>query len=235
MIGIVVAMSEELTRILFKSNIIYIDDYLSYRSFFACKICDKDVVLTVSGIGKVNSSLATQYMIDNYKVSSVINIGVAGSLDKNIEVGDIVIGSSYQYHDFDSDLMITSPPFTDKFISDNHLRDKAISCIKDFLSSKDPTRYKSTKIETGTIVSGDEFVTSNDRKLSIINRFPEAKCVDMESTSIAHVCYENNIPFLSIRCMSDSADDSVDKDYSNHKIKSSDLSAEFLLCMLNYF
>ena len=52
---------------------------------------DKDVVLLECGIGKVNAAIGTQIMIDYYKPDVIINSGIAGSLSKNLKIGDIVI------------------------------------------------------------------------------------------------------------------------------------------------
>lgn len=67
--------------------------------FFSGKIFDKDVVLLECGVGKVNAAVGTQIMIDLYKPEVVINSGIAGSLSKDLLVGDIVISSDCVEHD----------------------------------------------------------------------------------------------------------------------------------------
>ncbi|MFL0269379.1 5'-methylthioadenosine/S-adenosylhomocysteine nucleosidase [Candidatus Clostridium radicumherbarum] len=54
-------------------------------------------------------------------------------------------------------------------------------------------------------ITGEAFITQIERK-SLIENF-DPLCVDMESASVAHTCYVNNIPFIVIRSMSDNADE----------------------------
>ena len=60
-----------------------------------------------------------------------------------------------------------------------------------------------TKIVPGLIVTGDWFVDSREKMREIIDRFPEAKAVDMESAAIAHVCDKRRVAFISFRIISD--------------------------------
>ena len=58
-------------------------------------------VVVVSGIGKVNMAVCTQILIDIFSVDTVINTGVAGSLNNTLEIGDIVLSRCAQQHDMD--------------------------------------------------------------------------------------------------------------------------------------
>ena len=59
------------------------------------------------------------------------------------------------------------------------------------------------RVVPGLIVSGEWFVDSRDKMRSILDRFPEAKAVDMESCSIAQTCHIYGVPFISFRIISD--------------------------------
>ena len=100
-LGIICAMEEELAPLLLKlqkkkqtnkANMI----------FYSGKIDNLDTVLVVSGIGKVNASICTQILIDDFKISHVINSGVAGGVKKEIQPLDVVIGTSLIQHDMDA-------------------------------------------------------------------------------------------------------------------------------------
>lgn len=67
--------------------------------FTSGKIYGKDVALLECGRGKVNAAVGTQIMIDLFKPDVVINSGIAGSLSKNLIIGDIVISSDCVEHD----------------------------------------------------------------------------------------------------------------------------------------
>ena len=68
--------------------------------FTSGKIFDKDVVLLECGVGQVNAAVGTQILIDLFTPDVVINSGIAGSLSKNLIIGDIVISTDTVEHDF---------------------------------------------------------------------------------------------------------------------------------------
>ena len=193
-IGIIFAMKEELDELLKvveKNNEYKIFDL----DFYECTYKDKKLVLVESGIGKVNAARATQILIDNMEVEYIFNIGVAGSVNKDVKVLDIVIGEKLVQHDFD----ITAfnhekgyiPNIGGKFVeSDPYL-------LKIAEEVGDETTHK------GVIASGDIFCTEEAMSSKIATKFG-ALCVEMEGASIAQVCYLSHIPFLVIRSISDS-------------------------------
>ena len=60
-----------------------------------------------------------------------------------------------------------------------------------------------THVVSGLTVSGEWFVDSREKMQSILDHFPGATAVDMESTSIAQTCFLYNVPFISFRIISD--------------------------------
>lgn len=193
-IGIVFAMKEELDELL---NIVEKEnEYKIFDlDFYECTYKDKKLVLVESGVGKVNAARACQILIDNMEIDYIFNIGVAGSVNKDVKVLDIVIGNRLVQHDFD----ITAfnyekgyiPNIGAKFVeSDPYL-------IKIAEEIGDDTTH------TGVIASGDIFCTEEAMSSKIATKFG-ALCVEMEGASIAQVCYLSHIPFLVIRSISDS-------------------------------
>ena len=53
--------------------------------------------------------------------------------------------------------------------------------------------------------------------------------VDMETASIAHVCYVNDIPFLSIRCITDTATHSGIEQFNENCAKASEIAASLTM------
>ena len=53
------------------------------------------------GVGKVNAARTTQIMIDKFEIDYIINTGSAGSINDDVDYGDIVIGKYVLQHDFD--------------------------------------------------------------------------------------------------------------------------------------
>ena len=99
--GIIVAMNEELVYIRSMMEIIDSKNMLD-TDFYTGKLGNTNVVLVRSGVGKVNAASCTQSLIDLHNVDYVINVGSAGAIDKNLNVGDVVIASDLVQHDFDA-------------------------------------------------------------------------------------------------------------------------------------
>lgn len=187
----------------------------------------KKVVVVKSGIGKVNSAVATAFILSKFSgVKIVINIGVSGGIKPGIKQGDIVIATESCQHDFDlrpdglpkgqlPDLGFTN------FRSDS----KAAGVMALVLDGLKYTYYK------GTIASGDQFINSKPVSRELYTMF-DAYAVDMETASIAHACYMLDVSYFAIRTMSDNADGSSVDDYRTFLQKAATRSiqsiAEFL-------
>ena len=226
-IGIVLAMKEELESIRKylknerKITIFNLDFYDGY-------IYDTNCVLVECGVGKVNAARTTQILIDNLKVDMIINIGVAGGVSNELNIGDIVIGSKLVQHDFD----ITSFGHEKGFISgvgkyiDSDL--KMVSLVEE-TAKKD--NFKNVNILKGVIASGDIFCTDPIMAKKIHDKF-NALCVEMEGASIAQVCYLCNIPFIVLRSISDTPNGNNEIDFDTFLKDSSDVIANLLLNVL---
>ena len=70
--------------------------------FYSGIIEGKNVVVVRSGIGKVNAAVCTQILIDDFKAEVVINTGIAGSLNADINIGDIVVSTDLIHHDMNA-------------------------------------------------------------------------------------------------------------------------------------
>lgn len=198
-IGIIVAMQEELEEILkimeeTKKKEIYDITYIEG------KIGENNVIITLSGIGKVNAARTTQILIDKLNVECIINVGSAGALNPILNIGDIVIGNKLIQHDFD----ITAFNHKKGYITG--LGDY-LECnedlVKKFEKITNNMENKEYKTITGIIASGDIFCTEINMKNKIYSKF-NAECVEMEGAAIAQVAYLCNIPFIVIRSISDS-------------------------------
>ena len=77
--------------------------------FFEGTLNDVPVVVVRSGIGKVNAALCVQILADVFRVSHVINTGVAGSLNAKLDIGDILISRDALHHDMDTTIFGYQP------------------------------------------------------------------------------------------------------------------------------
>ena len=142
-----------------------------------------------------------------FAVDSVINVGVAGAIDRTLKVGDIVISSDAIQHDFDTSALGDEPGYisrmdTSIFAADINLIDAATDAVEEL----------GLVPNIGRIASGDQFIADLDSKHRIQTLF-NPLCCEMEGAAIAQVCYFNHIPFLIVRAISDKADDSASMDY----------------------
>lgn len=178
-------------------------------TFFHGRLWGMDTVVVVSGIGKVNMAVCTQILADIYKVDVVINTGVAGSLNNELEIGDIVLSQVAQQHDMDvsplGDPLGVIPRMKESiFKADEELRVLA----KEACEKANPD----IQCHVGKIVSGDQFIASAEKKEFLVRMF-QGDCAEMEGAAMAQVAYLNAIPFLIIRAISDKADNSGHMDY----------------------
>ncbi len=195
MIGIIFAMYEELDA--FIKDLKVTKQYKIFDlDFYEVEYFNKKLILVESGIGKVNAARATQILIDNMKIDYLFNIGVAGGIDKKLNVLDIVIGESLVQHDFD----ITAFNHPKGYIPNVGVN---IKCDEYLLKLAIDVSNK-IKLNTlvGVIASGDIFVESKEMSNKINSKF-QALATEMEGASIAQVASLSGIPFLVIRSISD--------------------------------
>lgn len=207
-IGIIGAMEEEITNILEDMNVVTIKNALGLDFYLgSLNNSGHNIVLVRSGIGKVNAALCTQVLIDLFAVDAIINVGVAGAIDKSVKIGDIVISSDAVQHDFDTSALGDEPGFisrmdTSVFAADKDLAETAKKVVSDI----------GFPVYVGRIASGDQFVSDPAVKERIADLF-NPLCCEMEGGAIAHTCYLNKVPFVIIRAISDNAEEGSDVNY----------------------
>ena len=196
--------------------------------FYEGIIAGKKVVVVRSGIGKVNAGICAQILADVFSVDAIINTGIAGSLNKNINIGDIVLSTDVVQHDMDATgfgyrkgQIPQMPVFF--FNADDNLRRLAAEVCKEV--------NPDIQVFEGRIASGDQFVCDQDVKNRIVSEF-SAYATEMEGAAIGQAAYLNEIPFLVVRAISDKADGSAQMDYSEFEKAAVDHSVRLTLNML---
>ena len=179
-IGIIVAMDKELRQL---------------QQLF----CDGNVRVEKCGIGKVNAALGAQRLINEFHPDVIISSGCAGGNGDDIHIQDIIVSKEVTYHDVycgraidDTTIYGQVQGLPARYQADPYL-----------LRKSSELRVENIKIHQGLIVTGDWFVDTKEKMRSIIDLFPEAKAVDMESCAISQTCYINKVPFISFRVISD--------------------------------
>ena len=216
-IGIIGAMEVEVARL--KADMEIKREVKKARMNFCEGILNgKEVVVVRSGIGKVNAAVCTQILADEFGVDGVINTGIAGSLNAEINIGDIVVSTDVVHHDMDAVNFGYEPgqiPQMDVFSFE---ADKAMADLAEEVCEKVNPEIK---VFRGRIVSGDQFVADKAVKNRITEQF-HGFCTEMEGAAIAQAAYLNAIPFVILRAISDKADDSASEDYPSFEKKAAE-------------
>ena len=203
-IGIIVALNsnlEQLRKDLKTKEI----TRKSGREFYSGKIDDRDVVLVRSPMGKVNNAITVQVLLSRYSITSVISIAPAGAVNKGVDIGDIIVATEVYQHDFGT---IKPYGFIWSRVPDGSNCDEPGYNLPDegfiqrvLLYAKDKKKT-GNRIIQGTIITGDQFISSQDKKEWLYKKF-KAMAVDMSAAAIAQVCYANGVPFCILRIITD--------------------------------
>jgi MTA/SAH nucleosidase len=228
MIGIIGAMEEEITNL--KSHMEVFDvQTIAGMSFFKGAVKGTELVLVRSGIGKVNAGICTQILASVFNVDTVINTGIAGSLNAAIDIGDIVVSTSLVQYDVDArnfGYKLGEIPRMNiiEFPADKELTDKTESVFA--------ALDLGVKLYKGMIATGDKFVSEDSLKAEIVNNF-HAYCVEMEGAAIAQAAMLNNMKCVVIRAISDKADNSANVDYRTFEAKAIENMSKISLALVD--
>ena len=203
-IGIIGAMDVEVER-LKKSMETDREMERAGMHFSEGRLGGTDVVIVRCGIGKVQAGLCVQILCDLFGVTHVINTGVAGSLEEEINVGDVVVSIDAMYHDMDVTGLGYEPgqvPQMDvlSFAADPALREAAVKACREAAPE--------IGVFEGRVVSGDQFICGRARKEEIKKTFG-GLCTEMEGAVVAQAAHVNGIPYVIVRAISDKADENT--------------------------
>jgi len=205
--GIIVAMREELEIVLHQLRNTRVIEKASMQ-FHVGTFADKPVVAVICGVGKVNAAACTQLLISEFRIQRLINIGIAGGVGEHIKPGDAVIADSLVQHDMDVTALGLPPGQIFRLNTFDFKTDPLLLR----LAQKASTHISEHDCHTGRIVSGDQFIACPDKNRWLHQEFSALAC-EMESASIAQVCYLNEVPFVCIRSISDNANTGANMDF----------------------
>lgn len=193
--------------------------------FYEGQIDNTEIVALFSGVCKVNAAIASQLLIDVFGVDKIINSGTAGGINPGLEIFDTVISTEVCYHDVAPDILTEFHPWMKSvfFKADRELIELSKAAVK---KSK-----PAGKVFWGRMVTGESFITDEGRQKISDELAPFT--VDMETAGIAHVCYVNGIPFLSIRCVTDTAAHSGINSFEVNCAKASAIAKDITVALLN--
>jgi adenosylhomocysteine nucleosidase len=219
-LGIISALHEEQAGLIAQMNDIRITTR-GMRDYVHGKLWEIDCVCVLSRLGKVASAATAATLIERFDVTHVIFTGVAGSADRSVKIGDIVIADNLVQHDMDTRPLFPQfeIPLTglSKFSSELKLSVQLEHAAQQFLqmdlaqqipdANRKKLKINQAQVHRGLIASGDEFISSAKRLEELKEHFPDLLAVEMEGAAVAQVCFEFGIPFSVIRTVSDGADE----------------------------
>lgn len=232
--GIIGAMESEVSLLTSKMNDVKTHTAAGL-TFYEGLLCNANAVVVKCGVGKVNAAACAQMLIDRFAVEAIINVGVAGGVSSDLKVLDVVVGTALVQHDFDLRPFGYVKGFlgqdygeeTDKptfFQADETLVSRAFTAACEILGD-DHACFK------GIIASGDEFVASGERRADIASSFG-AMASEMEGAAIAQVAFQNSVPFLVLRIISDLADGSAPVSFETVVQFAADKAASVVMVMI---
>ena len=196
MIGIIGAMEKEISLLRDKMENMT-EQKIGMTRFYQGMLWGKDVCLALCGIGKIHAALCAQAMILHFAPDCIINIGVAGALDKSLDIGDVVIGAYGVQHDMDT------TAFGDPLGCIPEINIVELPCDKKLMDAMEKAAdQQGLHHITAGIATGDQFIAALEKKQMLASHFGAAAC-DMEGAAIAQVCYEMQVPYGAYRAISD--------------------------------
>lgn len=221
MLGIIAAMRVEAMELIEKMTERK-ERTISGVAFTSGKLCGRDAVIAICGIGKVFAALCTQTMILTYHPDAIVNTGVAGTLTDKLSICDMALSVDLVQHDMDTSAL-GDPVGLISGINVVYLpADRRL--VETILS---PEVAGEVHIVSGTIASGDQFIGGGERKQWIVDSFGAIAC-EMEGAAVAQVCYVNKVPFAVLRAISDNADGTSCDDYPTFVEKAAHVSASIV-------
>ena len=156
-----------------------------------------EIIPVHCGWGKVNSAVNAYKLISEHHPDCIISTGCAGGIAKDVHLLDVVVAAEVAYHDCwygEPNEYGQVQGFPARFKADPALLAAA-------------RKLEDSRLRFGLMASGDRFCSGPADTAMILGHFPDALACDMESGSISQVCHMHNVPFLSMRVISDTAEE----------------------------
>ena len=181
-----------------------------------------DAVCVLSRLGKVAAAMTASILVEKYGVTHIVFTGVAGSGDKHVKVGDIVVAEALLQHDMDARPLFPrfEVPLTglQRFATDLELSTQLAAAADDFssvLKAADIVAFglQHAQVHRGLIASGDQFISSAAHLHQLKVDIPDLLAIEMEGAAVAQVCFELGVPFTVMRTISDNANEKAAVDF----------------------
>ncbi|MCP3964920.1 MAG: 5'-methylthioadenosine/S-adenosylhomocysteine nucleosidase [Lentisphaerae bacterium] len=194
------------------------------RVYYYGTLKGRNVVIAQVGIGAINASVGAAILIREFSPSAVIMTGVAGGTPKT-EPGEVIIASKVTFYDFgmldNKGNFHRAPAYTPTsdfsgknvksaplfFTADNKLLKCAqkVGKTSNFANLRYNNLIYDARAVQGIIATSQIF---NEYPAQVKAVMKSTGCIafDMECAGPAQVCFNQNIPFLTVKSISDNGD-----------------------------
>ena len=224
-LAIMGAMEEEIEPLLAHFENVNVIEFANNK-YYEVNYKGLDIVVAYSKIGKVFASLTATTMIEKFTCDTLLFSGVAGGINPELKIGDLIIADKLCQHDLD----ITAFGHPNGFVPGGKVFVETTKSLRE--TAKKVASENNLKVIEGTIATGDQFVHSTERKDFIQSTF-NADALEMEGASVAVVCDALNVPFFILRAISDTADMDAGFDFDEFLKSSAKNSADYLIKIVN--
>lgn len=226
-IGVIGAMQKEIEILHARMKVIR-EEKIAGMTFFDGWMGNTPIVLVQSGIGKVNAGICTSLLIDHFGCGAIINSGIAGSLNNDLDVEDIVVSTDALQHDMNVcglGYEKGTVPGTGirAFPADEALRKDVAAAVREIAPE--------VRVAEGRVVSGDLFVCTSEDKHRIAGE-TGGLCAEMEGAACAQAAWLFRVPFVIVRAISDKADEAAEKTFAEIEAEASLRSSAIMAAVL---
>lgn len=224
-IAIMGAMVEEITPLLDFFGTYETLEFAKNR-YYTTTYKGMELVIAYSKIGKVNASLTATTLIEKFGAEQLLFSGVAGALNPNLRIGDVLVATALTQHDLD----ITAFGHPHGYVPEGSVYVDTDASLR-ALAHK-VAKAQNIILQEGIIATGDQFICDGVKKEWIHTTF-KADATEMEGASVAVVCDALNTPFCVLRAISDAADMDAGFSFDEFLVSSAKESAQFIIAMLD--
>ena len=205
-IGIITAMADETTPLYQKMGKATGEINVAGVTIFKYDIDGNEIFLVRSGVGEIRAAMTFQLLVDKFDVDAVLNFGFVGSLDNTFDVGDLVLAEKIVHYQFDTSAIDNVP-------AGQYDGNDSIFFTADSKLIGKVQKELDSPLPQVVVASGDKFIASREDKEYL--RSLGAQICEMECAGLVIASVRNNVPLLSIKVISDKADESADVSFAD--------------------
>ena len=109
----------------------------------------------------------------------------------------------------------------------------ATEVLRESISKKEIKPFK--KVSNGLVATGDKFIADKNAIDNLCNELPGLCAVEMEGAAVAQVAYQERIPWLIVRVISDEADNNADQTFNEFLLDYQKFSWDLICSLLRKY